>query len=442
MTTTATTPAIASPKAEASGRVMSRRRSAAVWTLLVLAAIITLVSTLTLWVNRQLLDNGEFRRANAKIIRDPQVQSALAAFMVNQLYDSVNVQQSLEQRLPPNLKQLAAPLATALRQPATNAAEALIRRPRFQQLYINLSGTAHQKLVNVLENKTGYGIDTGNGVVTLNLHSFITELGTELGVPKAALDRIPASAGTLTIMRSDQLAAAQTGVRLIRVLSSFLLILVLVLLAAAIYIARGARHVTLRNAGWAFVVVGLVLLILRRVIGNYALDALASPGYRGTIHDVWIIGTEILGQIGVATVIYGAVAVAAAIFAGPTRIATRGRREIAPVLNERPELVAFAAAGVFLILILWGPTHALRTWWGILLLAGLVALGIYALRRQTLAEFPPGAEAALVLAGEAPVAAAAAPRSTAEELAELAKMRDAGVISNEEFARAKELALS
>jgi hypothetical protein len=445
MTTTATTPAIAPAKAEAHGRVMSRKRSAAVWTLLVLASIITLLSTLTLWVNRQLLDNGEFRRANAKIIRDPKVQSALATFMVNQLYDSVNVQQSLEQRLPTNLKQLAAPLATALRQPATNAAEALIRRPRFQQLYLNLSGIAHQKLVNVLENKTGYGIDTGNGVVTLNLHSFITELGTELGVPKAALDRIPANAGTLTIMRSDQLSSAQTGVRLIRVLSSFLLILVLVLLAAAIYIARGARRVTLRNAGWAFVVVGLVLLILRRVIGNYALDALASPGYRGTIHDVWIIGTEILGQIGVATVIYGAVAVAAAIFAGPTRIATRGRREIAPVLNQRPELVGFAAAGVFLVLILWGPTHALRTWWGILLLAGLVALGIYALRRQTLVEFPPGAEAAVVLAKEAPAAGAAgaaAPRSTADELAELAKMRDAGVISDEEFARAKELALS
>src|SRR6516165_1189478 len=117
MTTTATTPALAPAKEEASGRVMSRKRSAAVWTLLVLASIITLVSTLTLWVNRQLLNNNEFRAANAKIIRDPQVQTALATFMVNQLYDSVNVQQSLEQRLPPNLKQLAAPIATALRQP-------------------------------------------------------------------------------------------------------------------------------------------------------------------------------------------------------------------------------------------------------------------------------------------------------------------------------------
>jgi hypothetical protein len=146
----------------------------------------------------------------------------------------------------------------------------------------------------------------------------------------------------------------------------------------------------------------------------------------------------------VATAIYGAVAVAAAIFAGPTRIATRARREVAPALNERLEIAALAVAGVFLILILWGPTHAVRTLWGILLLAGLVALGIYALRRQTLIEFPPGTESVVVV-DEAPAAVAvgAEPgRSTAQELAELAKMRDAGIISDEEFARAKERALS
>src|SRR5262249_42979201 len=234
MTTTATTtPALAPTKEGAKTRVMSRKRSAAVWTLVVLAAIITLVSILTLWVNRQLLDNGEFRRANAKVIRDPEVQAGLASFLVNQLYDSVNVQQTLEEQLPPNLKRLAAPIATALRQPATAAAEALLARPRFQQLYINLSGVTHQKLVNVLENKTGHGIDTGNGVVTLDLHSFVTELGTELGVPQAALDRIPADKGTLTVLRSDQLEAGQKGVRLIKVLSVWLLVLVLAMFAAA-----------------------------------------------------------------------------------------------------------------------------------------------------------------------------------------------------------------
>ena len=58
-------------------------------------------------------------------------------------------------------------------------------------------------------------------------------------------------------MRSDQLAAAQTGVQAVRILSAALLVLVLALYALAIYLARGARRQTIRNIGFAFVLVGL-----------------------------------------------------------------------------------------------------------------------------------------------------------------------------------------
>ena len=70
-----------------------------------------------------------------------------------------------------------------------------------------------QKLVNVLEDKTGHGISTGNGVVTLDLSQLVTEIGTELGVPASALAKIPPDTGVITVMRSDQLSAAQTAVQ-------------------------------------------------------------------------------------------------------------------------------------------------------------------------------------------------------------------------------------
>ena len=80
-------------------------------------------------------------------------------------------------------------------------------------LWINASTTAQQKLVNVLEDKTGFGITTGNGVVTLDLGELVRSLGAELGISSATLDRIPPDAGELEIMRSDQLDAAQAGVQ-------------------------------------------------------------------------------------------------------------------------------------------------------------------------------------------------------------------------------------
>jgi hypothetical protein len=109
---------------------------------------------------------------------------------------------------------------------------------------------------------------------------------------------------------------------------------------------------------------------------------------------VWLIGTEILGDIGAAAVLYGLVAVAGAIFAGPTHWATRLRGFVAPTLNRRPGLVALGIGVLYLWIVQSGPTYALRTWWGVLVFAALIAGGFFALRRQTLAEFPAAAPAA------------------------------------------------
>jgi hypothetical protein len=278
----------------------------------------------------------------------------------------------------------------------------LLTRPRVQQLFIQASSIAHQKLINVLENKTGYGIQTGNGEVTLNIHQMIIEVGTELGLPQSALARLPNTAGTITLMKSNQLSAAQTGVRAVKVLSAWLLVAVFVLYGIAIWLARGARRVTLRNEGFGLVLVGILVLIVRQLLGNYITSSLAQPGYQPATHRLWLIGTSILGQIGGATILYGAIAALAAIFAGPTHPATWLRERLAPVLNEKQEIVWGVVGFVFLLAVLWGGTHALRTWWGILLMAALIAIGVVALRRQTLREFPSGSQLVPATAGAGP----------------------------------------
>lgn len=413
---------------------LSRKRRILVWTLVVLGTIIALVAILTTWVNRQMLDNTSWNSATTRIIQDPKVQTAIATYTVNQLYQNVDVAQALGERLPKNLKPLAAPVAGALQQPATQGVNLLLQRPRVQQLFLNASAIAHEKLVNVLENKTGHGISTGEGVVTLDIHQMIVDVGTQLGLPPDALAKLPANAGTITLMKSDQLAAAQTGVQAVRVLSRWLLVAVLFLYGLAIFLARGARRATLRNAGVAVAIVGLLTLVIRRLLGNYIVDALASPGYQPATHRLWLIGTAILGQIGAAVLLYGLIAALGAIFAGPTSGAVWLRRRLAPVLNEHQEIVWGAVGFVYLLLVLWGGTHALRVWWGILLLAGLIALGVVALRRQTLREFPAGAAVVPATAGGVP--------STTGELERLAALHEAGTLSDAEYEAAKKSALT
>jgi hypothetical protein len=58
-------------------------------------------------------------------------------------------------------------------------------------------------------------------------------------------------------------------------------------------------------------------------------------------------------------------------------------------MRDRPLLFYGAVALVFLLLLLWSPLNSDRGIWGTLLLAFLVGLGVWALRRQTIKEFPP-----------------------------------------------------
>ena len=355
------TPKKSEPKSPAKP---GKGRRALVWGLVVGASLIAFVSILTLWSQRQMLDNGNFKKASQQLIQDPAIQQALSVYLVNQLYDNVDVEQALAQKLPPALQGLAGPAAGALRQPATNAVGVILQRPRVQRAWVNASALAHEKLVNVLENKTGHGISTGNGEVTLDLSQLVAELGANLGLPQSALDQLPTNTGVITVMTSDQLSSAQTGVQVLHALSLWLLVLVLVMYGLAIYLARGFRRPTLRNAGWAFIAIGLLTLVARKLLGNYIVDAIASPGYQLVGHHAWLIGTSILGEIGRSVILYGLVAVLGATLAGPTRAATAVRRGLTPTLNDRPEIVWGALGFAYLLLILWGGTHALRTWWG------------------------------------------------------------------------------
>src|SRR5436189_6123136 len=69
----ATEPPAASPH-------LSRRRRIVIWALVVLGSVVLLVSILTLWVERQVLDNGSWKHASQRPSQRPKVQDTLAVY--------------------------------------------------------------------------------------------------------------------------------------------------------------------------------------------------------------------------------------------------------------------------------------------------------------------------------------------------------------------------
>lgn len=377
----------AAPEDKAAKHGALAWRSWSPWVLVCLATIIALISALNIWVKRQALDSTNWSNASARLLENDQVRGAISVYMVNQLYDNVNVAQRLEQRLPPRVKPLAAPLAAALQSASIQVANDLLQRPRVQQLWKQANYRAHKLFMDVLNGKHNLLTST-NGNVVLNLQPLIEELASRTGVGSRIAQRLPPDAGHIVLLKGNQLQAARTTVKVIRVLSFFLFFLVIALFAAAIYIARGRRRAVLFGAGAGIFIVGLIVLVVRRLGGTYLVNTLTSDTTgRRAGHAAWVIGTELLRNVGINAVIYGVVIMFAAWIAGASRPATWIRRSLAPTMKNHPSVIYAIVAVILLLILLAGPTDAQRIYPLLILFAAAFA-GTEVLRRQTLREFP------------------------------------------------------
>jgi NADH:ubiquinone oxidoreductase subunit 6 (subunit J) len=368
----------------------TRKRTILVWVLLVLGTVVVLVGSLTVWVKRQGLDTDSWVNTSSRLLEDDDVRGALSIYIVDELYANLDPQGTLEDQLPENLQGLAGPIAGALRQPAVEGVDRFLQRPRVQDLWERANRAAHEALLRVLEDETRAGISSAGGVVTLDLRTLLVSIGEELGFGEQLDSRLPETAGQITILQSDQLEAAQTGVKILKVLSWLIILIAIALFAGAVWLARRRRE-TLRNVGAAIVLVGIVLLVIRRVVGNYIVDALSSgESVRDAVGSTWVIGTDLLAEVAWALIIYGLVILLGTLLAGPFRYARRAREALAPNFRERPEFGWAVLAGLYLLLILWGPVPALRNWLGVIVLGALIALGFEAFRRLVLSEADAG----------------------------------------------------
>jgi hypothetical protein len=372
---------------------MSKKRGVLVWSLFALATILLFVSSFTVWSKRQLLDDEAWADSSSQLLANDDVRGAIAQKLSDGLFQRIDVEAQLRERLPKRSQGAAPALAAALQNTVgPEAADRLLQRPRVQTLWENANKRAHAAVMKVLEGKDlgkNGNISTANGEVTLDLRPAITRLATRLGVEDRVKANADPAAGQVVIMNSSQLSAAQTAVKILKALSTLLLLAVVALYALAIYLAQGRRRLLLGATGASLVFVGLVIASLRRFLGDVIVDALVkTEANKHPVSVIWGLETSVLRDIAVILVVYGALVLLATVLAGPNRPAVAVRRWLAPSFRHHPIVVWTAALFLFLILLAWGPTAGNQQLLGVVILAATTAVAIEALRRQTLREFP------------------------------------------------------
>jgi hypothetical protein len=463
---------------------MSRGRRRTVKGLVILGSVLAFLSVFAIWTERQALNTDDWVSTSGRLIQDQTIRAAVGDYLVDQLYENVDVESELKEILPGETKDLAGPAAGGLRQVAGDGAEKVLETSTAQGLWEDANRSAHEQLISVLEDK-GEAVSTEEGNVSLNLGSLLTNLADQVGIGQGLAAKLPPDAGQIQILRSDQLKTAQNIAVAIKGLALVLSLLTFAAFAGAIYLSREGRWVTVLYSGIGLVAAGFAVIVFREIAGGIVVDQLvktesAKPAGEAT----WSIATSLMTSIATTAIVVGILFAIAGWLASPTGSARSTRRVIAPVLRHH---VAYVYTGLALIVCLYflsAPTQGLRSFLTTLIVAGMGAFGIHELRRQTAEEFPEadysdvfgetrdkvvgavkdanigervGEQASKLRLpemkrpdpgsaddGEAPTAVIPANEEDArlQRLERLAALRDKGVLTEEEFAAEKSRLLS
>src|SRR6476646_10966247 len=177
---------------------MSRARRRTVKGLVILGSFLAFLSVFAIWTERQALNTDDWVSTSGHLIQDPTIRAAVGDYLVDQLYENVDVEAELKDILPGDTKDLAGPAAGGLRQVAGDGAEKVLESSTAQSLWEDANRSAHEQLVSVLEDK-GDAVSTTEGNVSLNLGSLLTNLAGQVGIGQGLADKLPPDAGQIEI---------------------------------------------------------------------------------------------------------------------------------------------------------------------------------------------------------------------------------------------------
>jgi transcriptional regulator with XRE-family HTH domain len=205
-----------SPAPGGSGGAESKRRHRTiVWSLIVLASVLLVISITANWVQLETLDTDHVADTTDEIVKDEDVQEQLSIYAVDQLYANVDVQGQIEERLPSSAKALAAPVAAATRQLALNVAQRALESPRVQDRVSSAVRMAHEQFVSLIRNESEY-LSTTGGEVTLNYGSVVADLAARLGVDPATISNLQRLVQEFSQDLRQRLTMAQTEIASLR----------------------------------------------------------------------------------------------------------------------------------------------------------------------------------------------------------------------------------
>jgi hypothetical protein len=319
-----------------------RRRRVLAGIALVLACLTILVTTVALWAHQVAFNTDRFTSLVSNVIDEPAVIDPLSSKVSAQVVQGLDVQTRVATRLPDAMKPLAAPITQAVQDAITTRLETALNNPRIQQALVRTISVAHQKVMNLLRDQSD-AVQVVNGYVVIDVWPVVdaalaelqsmglipadiqlpdlseADIGSRLGprLESALGITLPADFGTIQLMPADRLLTARTVVRAFDLVVILLIVLSVVLVLLALWLARNRRMMVIYLA-LGVIIAFLLARLTTNTITSSVVGGIADEGLAGAVRTVVDTTVANLRQItAIILVATGIVAVAAYLWGRP-----------------------------------------------------------------------------------------------------------------------------
>ena len=223
-----------SPRARNRHSILSR--TAAVL-LLVFSVIVLVIGNILFWVGDTVINSSNFQSSTSPIIKDKNVQQAIALYVNNTIYQNIDAQKEIEGALPPKADFLAPQLANQLKAASLATFEKVLATPAFQDRWNNFLAIQHEQLI------TSISKYNGGGEVSLN--AIYNQLSASLENTKLSFlanKTLPPKAGSIVIVNATWLPLAHTVVTNINTWRYLALLALVLSLFGAIMLSAHRRR--------------------------------------------------------------------------------------------------------------------------------------------------------------------------------------------------------
>ena len=222
--------------------------------LIVLGCVLSPAAVLAVWAGNQVSDTGRWVATVEPLIHDPAIQNVLTDKITAEVTSQLNLTGTISQasvqlgdkglpRLGSLVQTFGPQIASAVTSFIHSTVHKIVTSPAVARLWVQANTVAHQSLVKVLSGEGNGAISASGGQIVLNLGPFVAVVKQDLVDRGFSLaSNIPPVSPTVALFQAHDLAKAQAGYRLIRTLKIVLPVLVLLLLAAGVYVARKRRR--------------------------------------------------------------------------------------------------------------------------------------------------------------------------------------------------------